>query len=314
MSQLTLQGLLEAGSHFGHQTKRWDPKMKSHIFTQRNGIHIIDLESTLKMADEAAVFVKKLATEGKTLLFVGTKRQAREIIKTEAKKCGCMYINERWVGGLLTNFDSVRKVIDKYNEMITVSKGEEFGKLTKKEQSLFQKDFSRLDKSVGGIRELKRLPDALFILDVKREKIAVTEAKKVSLPIVAICDTNSNPELVDYPIPGNDDGLKSIQLFVSFMADVYLAGRKEGPQEAGQKPTQPAENGEKKVEEKAPAAKLKSIKVGMQADDSLKSSDLPGKTVKILKEEKIEVKPKKITKGQVLEVEGLGKITLEDEK
>jgi small subunit ribosomal protein S2 len=201
--------------------------MKQYIFTSRNGVHIIDLETTVKLAREAADFVRKLGREHKTLVFVGTKRQAKDIIKNEAKRCGALYVSERWVGGLLTNFSSIYKTIKKYNEMFESAKGERFANLSEKEQALFQKEFSRIDKLVGGIKELKTIPDALFILDVKREKIAITEAKRVNIPAVAICDTNSDPELVDYPIPGNDDALKSIAVLVSYVADAYLEGKKE---------------------------------------------------------------------------------------
>jgi len=227
MTSLNLKHLLESGSHFGHETKRWNSKMKPYIFTSRNGIHIIDLEETVKLSESAYEFVKKLGREGKTLIFVGTKRQAKEIVKAEAKKCGAMYIIERWVGGLLTNHISIQKTIRHYNDMLETSKSESFAKMSKKDQALFQKDFARLDKLVGGIHGLDKIADALFILDIKRELIAVTEAKRMGVPVVAVCDTNSDPELVEYPIPGNDDALKSIAVFVQFIASAYEEGRQE---------------------------------------------------------------------------------------
>ena len=226
MSQLTIRQLLEAGSHFGHVTRRWNPKMKQYIYTQRNGVHIIDLAQTVKLAETAYNFIKDTAAQGKTVLFVGTKKQAREMVKQDAIRCGALYLTERWVGGLITNFDSVKKTIKQFNDLLAISGPEAEKGYTKKELSQLAKKRAKMEILIGGIKDLKDLPGALFVLDVKREQAAIAEAKKFGIPIVAICDTNSSPDLIDYPIPANDDALGSIRLLVGYIADAVIEGKK----------------------------------------------------------------------------------------
>ncbi|KKR76455.1 MAG: 30S ribosomal protein S2, partial [Parcubacteria group bacterium GW2011_GWE2_40_8] len=201
---VTLENLLEAGVHFGHQIKRWNPKMKNFIYTHRNGVHIIDLSQTLEMMQKAASYIEKEVASGKNIIFVGTKRQAKDIIVKEAVACGAMYINNRWPGGLITNFPSVKNTISKYNKMLKMKESKETEKMTKKDLSVFNKDLERKEKLVGGIKNLTDRPDLLFVLDVKREINAIREAKQKDIPVISICDTNSNPDLVTIAIPGND--------------------------------------------------------------------------------------------------------------
>src|SRR5919109_198015 len=219
-----MKELLEAGVHFGHQTKRWNPKMKEFIFGERNGIYIIDLQKTLKMFKEASKFVTDLATDGKTVLFVGTKRQAQDAIAEEAQRCGMFYINQRWLGGLLTNWVTVQKSVKRLKELDDMATDGRYELLPKKEVIKLERERKHLQANLAGIKELTRLPDAVFVIDSNKEQIAVREARKLGIPVVAVVDTNCDPTEVDYVIPGNDDALRAIRLFASKIADSVVEG------------------------------------------------------------------------------------------
>jgi small subunit ribosomal protein S2 len=219
---ISMKQLLEAGVHFGHQTRRWNPKMDRYIFTERNGIYIIDLQKTVKKVDEAFNFVRDLAGQGGTMLFVGTKKQAQDSVKEEAERAGMYYINQRWLGGTLTNFDTIRKRIGRLKEIERMKEDGTFDVLPKKEVVLLNKELERLEKFLGGIKDMEKLPDALFIIDPRKERIAVAEAKKLNLPIVAIVDTNCDPDEIDYVIPGNDDAIRAVRLLTAKMADAII--------------------------------------------------------------------------------------------
>jgi small subunit ribosomal protein S2 len=218
-----MKELLEAGVHFGHQTRRWNPKMKPYIFGKRNGIYIIDLQKTLKLFNQVAEFVQQLAAEGKRILFVGTKRQAQEAMAEEATRCGEFSVTNRWLGGTLTNFVTLRTSIQRLKE-IESRLNDENSPLTKKEKLRLEREREKMSKNLEGIRDMGELPDALFVVDPKKEYIAVSEANKLGIPVIAIVDTNCDPELIDFPIPGNDDAIRAIRLFASRLADAYLAG------------------------------------------------------------------------------------------
>jgi small subunit ribosomal protein S2 len=221
--EVTMKELLEAGVHFGHQTRRWNPKMKPYIFGKRNGIYIIDLQKTLRMFNQVAEFVQQLAAEGKRILFVGTKRQAQEAIAEEAARAGEFYVTNRWLGGTLTNFVTLRTSIQRLKE-VEGRLNDESSQITKKERLRLERERDKMVKNLEGIRDMEELPDALFVVDPKKEDIAVSEANKLGIPVIAIVDTNCDPELIDYPIPGNDDAIRAIRLFASRLADAYLAG------------------------------------------------------------------------------------------
>jgi small subunit ribosomal protein S2 len=221
-----MKELLEAGVHFGHQTKRWNPKMKEYIFGQRNGIYIVDLQKTIKNFKEALGFIRGMSEEGKTILFVGTKKQAQDIIRDYASKCESSYVNQRWLGGLLTNFAIVRTSVDKLKELEEMKEDGRWDLLSKKEQSKLEKVYRKLQKNLGGLKALAELPGALFIIDSSKEEIAIQEARKMGIPIVAVVDTNGDPEKVNYPIPGNDDAVRAIELFVSKVAESIVEGKK----------------------------------------------------------------------------------------
>ncbi|MBN2909354.1 30S ribosomal protein S2 [Polycladomyces sp. WAk] len=231
MAVVSMKQLLEAGVHFGHQTRRWNPKMAKYIFTERNGIYIIDLQKTVKMMEEAYNFVRELAAQGGNLLFVGTKKQAQDAVREEAERCGMFYVNHRWLGGTLTNFQTIRKRIERLHQLEEMEQDGTFDVLPKKEVVLLRKEKARLEKFLGGIKHMKKLPDAVFIIDPRKERIAVAEARKLNIPIVAIVDTNCDPDEVDYVIPGNDDAIRAVRLFTSKMADAVLEG-KQGEQNA----------------------------------------------------------------------------------
>jgi len=220
-----MKDLLEAGVHFGHQTKRWNPKMKEYIFGERNGIYIIDLGKTVKLFREAEDFVSHLAAEGRTILFVGTKRQAQDVIAEEAQRCGMFFVNERWLGGLLTNFATIQRSLGRLRDLETMSTDGRYETLSKKEIARNEKERRKLQKNLEGIRGMARLPDAVFVVDTKKEKIAVDEARKLKIPVLGIVDTNCDPDEVDFVIPGNDDALRAIRLFASRIADAVMAGR-----------------------------------------------------------------------------------------
>ena len=231
MAVISMKQLLEAGVHFGHQTRRWNPKMAQYIFTERNGIYIIDLQKTVRKIDEAYMFVRDVAMEGKSVLFVGTKKQAQESIESEAKRCGMYYVNNRWLGGTLTNFRTIQTRIKKLNDIDAMEKNGQFDVLPKKEVIKLCAEREKLLNNLGGIREMKKLPGALFIVDPRKERIAVTEARILGIPIVAIVDTNCDPDEIDYVIPGNDDAIRAIKLIASTMANAVLEGR-QGETEA----------------------------------------------------------------------------------
>ena len=225
MAVISMKQLLEAGVHFGHQTRRWNPKMAPYIFTERNGIYIIDLQKTVRKIDEAYMFVRDLAMEGKSILFVGTKKQAQESIESEAKRCGMYYVNNRWLGGMLTNFRTIQTRIKKLNEIDKMETDGQFDVLPKKEVIKLCAEREKLLKNLGGIREMKKLPGAMFIVDPRKERIAVQEARILGIPIVAIVDTNCDPDEIDYVIPGNDDAIRAVKLIAGKMADAVLEGR-----------------------------------------------------------------------------------------
>ena len=229
MAVISMKQLLEAGVHFGHQTRRWNPKMAPYIFTERNGIYIIDLQKTVRKIDEAYMFVRDIAMEGKSVLFVGTKKQAQESIEAEAKRCGMFYVNNRWLGGTLTNFRTMQTRIKRLNDIDAMEKNGQFDVLPKKEVIKLCAEREKLLKNLGGIREMKKLPGALFIVDPRKERIAVQEARILNIPIVAIVDTNCDPDEIDYVIPGNDDAIRAVKLIAGKLADAVLEG-KQGEQ------------------------------------------------------------------------------------
>jgi small subunit ribosomal protein S2 len=255
-TSVSIKDLLEAGVHFGHQTRRWNPKMKQYIFGERNGIYIIDLQKTHRLLQDALQFVQDLAAQGKNVLFIGTKRQAQEAIAEEAKRCGMPFVTERWLGGLLTNFVTVRRSLERLRELemtLTGPQETQRERLTKKELSHLDKERGKLEKNLTGIKSMKSVPDAVFVIDTRREAIAVAEARKLKVPVIGILDTNSDPDEVDVPIPGNDDALRAIRLFAGKVADAVLAGRGlreaqlaetvaggEAKQRAGRQPAAPA--------------------------------------------------------------------------
>src|ERR1041384_8154288 len=225
LAAIAMKDLLEAGVHFGHQTKRWNPKMKEYIFGERNGIYIIDLGKTVKLFREAEDFVTNLAADGRTILFVGTKRQAQHVIAEEAQRCGMYFVNERWLGGLLTNFATIQRSLGRLRDLEAMATDGRFDTLSKKEIARNEKERRKLAKNLDGIRGMSRLPDAVFVVDNKKEKIAVDEARKLKIPVIGIVDTNCDPDEVDFVIPGNDDALRSIRLFASRVAEAVIAGR-----------------------------------------------------------------------------------------
>ena len=225
MSQVNMRDMLKAGVHFGHQTRYWNPKMGKYIFGSRNKIHIINLEKTLPMFNEALAFVEKLASGKNKIMFVGTKRSAAKILAEEAARCGSPYVDHRWLGGMLTNYKTIRASVKRLRDLEVQSQDGTFAKLTKKEALMRTRDLEKLDRSLGGIKDMGGLPDALFVIDVDHERIAITEANKLGIPVIGIVDTNSSPEGVDYIIPGNDDAIRAIQLYMGAMADAVIRGR-----------------------------------------------------------------------------------------
>ncbi len=251
MSVISMKQLLEAGVHFGHQTRRWNPKMAEYIFTERNGIYIIDLQKTVKKIEEAYMFIRDISLAGGSVLFVGTKKQAQEAIKEEAKRCEMYYVNARWLGGMLTNFKTIKKSIQKLNNLNKMAEDGTFDLLTKKEVAALQKQMADLEKNLGGIKDMKTLPSAIFIVDPKKECNAVDEARKLGIPVVSIVDTNCDPDVIDYVIPGNDDAIRAIKLIASVMADAVIEG-KQGEQftDSSVESESNAEAEAEKVEEK----------------------------------------------------------------
>ena len=224
MSKELIQNLLEAGVHFGHQTKKWNPKMKPYIFGEKSGIYIIDLEKTVAHLTKACNFIRDIAAQGTPILFVGTKPQSQPVIEFEAKRCGMYYVNHRWLGGMLTNFQTIRNSVRRYKSLLLMRQDGTFEALTKKEVAEFEKEITKLEKNLAGVAELNRLPGAMFVIDAKKEDIAVKEANRLGIPVVAIVDTDSDPDLIQYPIPGNDDAIRSIKLLTSIITDSLIEG------------------------------------------------------------------------------------------
>ena len=227
MAVVTMKNLLESGVHFGHQVKRWDPRMKKYIFAERNGIHIIDLQKTIAAIKDSYEAVRKITAAGKSVLFVGTKKQAQQAIQKEAERCGMFYVNNRWLGGMLTNFSTIKKSLLRLKKIEKMEIDGTFDNLTKKEVSSLQKEKSKLEKNLGGIKEMKELPGAIFIIDTHKEQIAVAEARRMGIPIIAVVDTNCNPDGITYPIPGNDDAIRAISLFTSIIANAVIESDNE---------------------------------------------------------------------------------------
>jgi len=292
-----MKELLEAGVHFGHQTKRWNPKMKEYIFGQRNGIYIIDLQKTIRVFKDALQFIKSVAESGKEVLLVGTKKQAQDIIRDLSLKCESSYVNQRWLGGLLTNFSVIRGSVEKLIELDEMKEDGRWGLFSKKEQSKQEKVYRKLSKNLGGIKNMLELPGALFVIDSTKEEIAIYEARKLNIPIVAVVDTNGDPEDIDHPIPGNDDAVRAIELFTSKISEAIIEGKKEkmerelleakkeeevSPEEEGTTPEEGATQEEKAVppveeevprEEKVPPEEGKATPSEEQATSPSKSSD-----------------------------------------
>ncbi len=231
MAVVTMKNLLESGVHFGHQVKRWDPRMKKYIFAERNGIHIIDLQKTIAAIKDGYDEVRKVTASGKSVLFVGTKKQAQQAVQKEAERCGMFYVNNRWLGGMLTNFSTIKKSLQRLKKIEKMEIDGTFENLTKKEVAALQKEKAKLEKNLGGIKEMKELPGAIFIIDTHKEQLAVAEARRMGIPIIAVVDTNCNPEGIDFPIPGNDDAIRAISLFTSIIANAVI----ESDNEAGLK-------------------------------------------------------------------------------
>jgi len=251
MAVISMKQLLEAGVHFGHQTRRWNPKMKKYIFTERNGIYIIDLQKTVKKIEEAYNFVRQLGEDGGTILFVGTKKQAQESVKEEANRSGMFYVNQRWLGGTLTNFQTIRKRINRLKEIEKMEEDGTFEVLPKKETVDLLKEKERLLKFLGGIKDMKKLPDAIFVIDPRKESIAIAEARKLGIPIVGIVDTNCDPDEIDYVIPANDDAIRAVKLLTSTMADAIIEGNQGTELEAEEVTTEDNENEAKETEVEA---------------------------------------------------------------
>lgn len=246
-SSLELKDLLKAGAHFGHQTQKWNPKMKPYVFGERNGIYIIDLAKTIPMAEKAFNFLQKVTSEGRSVLFVGTKRQASEVVRTTAEECGAFHVTHRWLGGMLTNFKTISLSIDKIRKVEKMKETGDFSLLTKKEQGKIEKEVEKLERSLGGIKNMRKLPGAVFIVDPNNERTAVKEANKLGIPVVAITDTNCDPEGIDFIVPGNDDAMKSLNLFVKYFASSVTSGSKKARSKSDSKDSSRDEGLEKEI-------------------------------------------------------------------
>jgi len=271
MSVVNMKQLLESGVHFGHQTRRWNPKMESYIFTERNGIYIIDLQQTVKLMDKAYDFVREEASKDKTVLFVGTKRQAQETVRSEAERCGMPYVNQRWLGGMLTNYQTISKRIDRLNEIEEMEEEGLFEVLPNKEVIELEREHEKLQRNLGGIRYMDGLPDIVFITDARKESIAVNEARKLDIPIVSIVDSNCDPDLIDYVIPGNDDAIRAVKLITSKIADAVLEGRRQGNliDEVDSEQAGPAEAAEAEEPEKTEVAEEQSGETTKKQDGEI---------------------------------------------
>ncbi len=255
MASVTMKEMLDAGVHFGHQTQRWNPKMKNYVYTDRGGIHIIDLQKTMVRAQKAADFVKEVAASGGRLIFVGTKKQAIEPIIEAAARCGQYHVTKRWLGGMLTNFETIKSSIDHMKKIEKMKEAGELTYLTKKERARIEKEYGKLSEFLSGIKDMKTMPSAMFVVDLPKEHIAVAEAKRLGMPVVAIADTNSDPETIEYPIPGNDDAIRSIKLFTNMIADSFIEGAKIWEQRLRSSSDKQSDTAEKamKTEDKAEA-------------------------------------------------------------
>lgn len=249
MSVVSMKKLLEAGVHFGHQTRRWNPKMKKFIFTERNGIYIIDLQKTAQQIEDAYVMIRDIVADGGSVLFVGTKKQAQDAIEQEAKRCGQYYVSNRWLGGMLTNFDTIRKSVNKLKKFETMEEDGTFDLLPKKEVLQYNKEMDKLEKNLGGIKEMEELPDVLFVVDPSNEEIAVHEARILGIPVIAIVDTNCDPDLVDLAIPGNDDAIRAVKLITSVMSEAVIEGNQGSEFEVAEEEFEVTEPDEEAVEE-----------------------------------------------------------------
>ena len=290
MAVVAMKQLLEAGVHFGHQTRRWDPKMAEYIFQARNGIHIIDLQKTSKKIDEAYAFLKEQAEEGKTVLFVGTKKQAQECVKEAAEKCGMYYVNQRWLGGTLTNFSTIRKRIGRLLELEKMQEDGTFEVLPKKEVILLKKEMEKLEKNLGGIKEMTEVPGVMFIVDPKKEKIGILEARKLGIPVIGLVDTNCNPQDVDYAIPGNDDAIRAVKLIADCMANAVIEGKQGESMEAVEEAMEVEEVAEptdmeevvasEEVEEPKKAKRTKKVAEEAEATEETAEVEKPKRTRK----------------------------------
>ncbi len=282
MATIQMKELLEAGVHFGHQTRRWNPKMKPFIFGKRNGIHIVDLQKTLRYFDDAAEFIRDLAANGHNVLFVGTKRQAQDAIREEAVRCGMFYMNHRWLGGTMTNFRTIRKSIDRFKEIESTLAAED-SHLTKKERIRLERQRRKMDRALGGIKDMERLPEALFVIDTVHEHIAVKEANRLGIPVIAVVDTNCDPEEVDFPVPGNDDAIRAIRLFTSRIADSVL----EGLNLADERFVGPGDEAEEEAVDAADATEAAPAEETVEAAPAEK----PAEAAEEVKAEAVEEKP-----------------------
>ena len=290
MAVVAMKQLLEAGVHFGHQTRRWDPKMAEYIFQARNGIHIIDLQKTSKKLDEAYAFLKEQAEAGKTVLFVGTKKQAQECVKEAAEKCGMYYVNQRWLGGTLTNFSTIRKRIGRLLELEKMQEDGTFEVLPKKEVILLKKEMEKLEKNLGGIKEMTEVPGVMFIVDPKKEKIGILEARKLRIPVIGLVDTNCNPQDVDYAIPGNDDAIRAVKLIADCMANAVIEGKQGESMEAVEEAMEVEEVAEptdmeevvasEEVEEPKKAKRTKKVAEEAEATEETAEVEKPKRTRK----------------------------------
>lgn len=267
MSVVSMKALLEAGVHFGHQTRRWNPKMAPYIFTERNGIHIIDLQKTIRMIDDAYEAVRQAAEDGGKVLFVGTKKQAQDSIELQAKRCNMFYVNQRWLGGMLTNYQTIRKSIDRLEEIAKMSEDGTFDLLPKKEVAQLEHEYERLDRFLGGIKDMGGLPDLIYIVDPKKEHIAINEAKKLGIPVVAILDTNADPDEVDYPIPGNDDAIRSVKLITQTMADAVLEGKQGVQMDDEEMTAEETENDQAETAEEREPQEAEEVTHDLSEDD-----------------------------------------------
>lgn len=302
MSVITMKQLLEAGVHFGHQSSKWNPKMKKFIFMKRDGIHIIDLQQTIQLLEKAYNHVREIASHGKIVLFIGTKRQIQDVIFSHAKRCGMPFVNHRWIGGTLTNFDSIKSRVERLNELEQFIEDKSIEKLSKKEKSRLNHEYVRLKKLYDGIRDLEKIPDALFIIDPEKEKIAVSEARKSKIPIFAVVDTNCDPDLIDYIIPGNDDAIRSGDLLTGVIADAVIAGKIEmappvefeGEEEEIEEEIEVIEPKEKTEEESVEKLEIKEEKEECDVEEEKKEEEVKeeGKKIK-KKQKKIEEEEKK---------------------